>query len=147
MILIILCFLLFPPVVMAGEITHEESIAFGSILLYPTGDTIRIDARSGPNTPSADKSGIIGGKSGKITMTATAYEHVDIGYPASVILRNGSEQITVNNIGKYSQYTSTGVDIAANNSVDIHIGGEMILQANEVPGNYTGEMTINVHFE
>ncbi len=143
---LVVTFLNTPAVVLAGEVDQIVPISFGTILLHPMGDTVVINANSGSAEPAGVRSEVIGGRSGKITLSSTASEHADIIYPASVTLDDGTNQIIIEDIRAYSQYSSTGVDVDANTSVEINIGGTLKLSSGEVPGSYKGTMVISIIF-
>lgn len=144
-VLLLLCILPLPLV--AGEIVSVVPLRFGAIDLNPAGDTVIIGAEHGASAPLAGRSVITGGSSGRITLRSADVEHAEILFPATVVLAKGGEQIVLRNMDIRSQYQGVGVDLPGGNiSVDVHVGGELVLQGNEQPGTYSGDLLIEVNF-
>lgn len=139
--------LLLPLPLVAGEIVSVAPLGFGVIDLNPAGDTVVIAAEHGAATPMAARSVVTGGGSGRITLRSTDVEHVELLFPATVSLFKGGEQIVLRNMDLRSQYQGVGVDLPGGNiSVDVHVGGELVLQGNEQPGLYSGDLLIELNF-
>ncbi len=140
--------LLFLPLPLgAGEIVSVAPLRFGAIDLNPAGDSVIIAAELGASTPTAARSVVTGGGSGKITLRSTDVEHVEILFPATVALLKGGEQIVLRNMDIHSQYQGVGVDLPGGNvPVDVHVGGELVFQGNEQPGQYSGDLLIELNF-
>lgn len=121
---------------------------FGTIFSHPDGDIIIIDASDGPATPEAMRSHVEGGQSGTISFTSdTGGEMVQIDYPSTVILSDGTRSITIKNIPEHSQYNDTDLLLKNGDRVDAAIGGKLILTAKEAAGKYSGTMTIGIIFK
>lgn len=106
-----------------------------------------ISAEHGQSVPASSRSVITGGGSGRITLRSEDVEHVEILFPAAVSLFNGGEQVELRNMDIRSQYQGVGVDLPGGNiPVDVHVGGELILQGNERPGQYSGDLLIELNF-
>jgi len=132
----------------AGEVSSVDAMQFGTIFSNPGGDTIVIDASGGSAEPEAGRSHVEGGQSGTISFYAdTDGELVQIDYPSSVTLSDGSHTITIQNIPDNSQYSDTDLQLKNGDTVDAAIGGELVLTAKEAPGNYSGTMTIQLIFK
>ena len=130
--LFVLLFLPLPLV--AGEIVSVTPLRFGAI-------------EHGQSVPASSRSVITGGGSGRITLRSEDVEHVEILFPAAVSLFNGGEQVELRNMDIRSQYQGVGVDLPGGNiPVDVHVGGELILQGNERPGQYSGDLLIELNF-
>lgn len=143
--LLLLCALPLPLV--AGEIVNVAPLRFGAIDLNPAGDTVIIGAEHGASLPMASRSVVTGGSSGRITLRSADVEHVEILFPATVLLFKGGEQIVLRNMDIRSQYHGVGVDLPGGNiAVDVHVGGELVLLGNEQPGTYSGDLLIEVNF-
>lgn len=133
--------------VRAGEVLQVTPFGFGTIDLHPGGDTIVIAAENGSAAPLAGRSTVTGGTSGMITLTSTDAEHVEIVYPETVVLTSGGRQLTIRDIAAHSQYAGTGVDLLGGNiQVNVHVGGSLTLSGNEVAGNYSGSMLIEINY-
>lgn len=143
---LLIIFLTTPSVIIAGEVEQIDPISFGAILLHPMGDTVVINAGSGSAVPLAIKSEVLGGGSGKITLSSTELEHADLVYPTSVVLVDGAKEIVIEDIRPYSQYSATGVDIDANKAVEINVGGKIKLGPDAMEGSYKGTMVILINF-
>lgn len=144
---ILLGLLFTSPATMAGEVSQVNPIAIGTIDLHPAGDTVIIDAQSGPASPQVNRSLVTGGSSGLITLTSADAEHVDIIYPSSVVLSDGSHNLTFTNIPSYSEYDTGGVDLPGGNvSVDVSVGGKLVLPGDTILGSYSGSMNIVLNF-
>ena len=106
-----------------------------------------IGAEHGQATPMASRSLVTGGGSGRITLRSADVEHAEILFPATVALTKGGEQIVLRNMDIRSQYQGVGVDLPGGNiAVDVHVGGELVLQGNESPGLYSGDLLIELNF-
>ena len=131
----------------AAEATLAAPIDFGSIELNPGGDTIVIAAEHGHATPTASRSVITGGGSGRIRLTSADVEHVEILYPDSLVLTAGGRQVVLTDIGPHSQHNGTGVDLLGGGvPVDVHVGGRLDLRNDGSPGNYSGTMSLQFNF-
>ncbi len=131
----------------SAEVTLIEPISFGTIDFHPGGDTIRIAAASGPVKPDSDRSIVTGGKSGLIRIVSDNIEHVDIIYPSSITLSNGSSTLVLDGINSNSEYSSGGVDtLGSGLPLDVSIGGELVLSGDEMDGSYSGSMTITLNY-
>ncbi len=144
----LLTFLLFTsPSILAGEVSQVTPVSIGTLDLHPAGDTIIIAAENGPASPLSTRSLVTGGGSGLITLTSTVVEHVDITYPESAILSKGAHTITVIDISSHSEYNATGVDLPGGGvSVEVSIGGKIVLPRDVVYGSYSGTMSIQLNF-
>lgn len=138
---------LLPLPLVAGEIVSVIPLRFGAIDLNPAGDTVIIAAEHGASIPMAGRSVVTGGSSGRITLRSADVEHVEILFPAMVWLSKGGERIVLRNMDIHSQYQGVGVDLPGGNvPVDVHVGGELVLLGNEQPGQYSGELLIELNF-
>lgn len=132
---------------LCGEVVSVSSVNFGTIDLFPGGDSIIIDARNGPALPAATRSVITGGGSGKISLTSDIVESVSISYPPSVSLSNGTQQIIVDQIATYSEYSGTPLNFAGDGSVvGVDVGGRLQLTGGEIYSGYSGTMVIGLNF-
>ena len=133
---------------LAGETVDTAVISFGSIDLHPAGDTVVIDAANGAASPQPSGNSLVtGGRSGKISLRSDDAEHVDLIYPSSVELSDGTRALVLSEIPENSQYTDVGVDLPGGGAtVDIHIGGKLFLPADTTHGTYSGSMTIILNF-
>ncbi|MBL4902561.1 MAG: DUF4402 domain-containing protein [Desulfocapsa sp.] len=132
---------------LAGEVSQVTPIDLGIIDLHPSGDTIIIAAENGPVLATCSRSLITGSHSGRLLLTSTEAEHVDITYPLSATLSDGTRILSITDIPSHSQYNLTGVDLPGGGAtVTISIGGKLILPGNTVYGNYSGSMTIQLNF-
>jgi len=129
---------------LAGVVTHFVPPYFGEIDLHPGGDTIVIAAQNGPALPSAGRSVVTGGGSGRLILTSSDAEQVQVLYPESITLTHGGQSITMRGIPALSQQTATLP--GGNVQREIHIGGSLALQGNENRGTYNGSMTIQINF-
>ncbi len=133
---------------LSGEVSDVEAMRFGTIFSHPDGDVIIIDASDGPATPEAARSHVEGGRSGAISFISDIDgEMVQIDYPSTVTLSDGSHSITIQNIPERSQYSDSDLALKNGETVDAAIGGELILTAKEVPANYSGRMNIQLIFK
>lgn len=131
----------------AGEIVSVTPLDFGVIDLNPGGETVVVAAALGQSSPTASRSVVTGGGSGRIVLRSENVEHVEILFPAMVTLSRGGEQIVLRNMDIHSQYHGTGVDLLGGNiPVDVHVGGELVLQGNERAGLYSGDLLIELNF-
>ncbi len=134
--------------------TVTTHLDFGSIDLDPdpAGDTITINAASGPASPVATGASVItGGTSGLITITSSVVMHVDVTYPATnVTLTSGSNTLTLTpaNIISNSMYPDSGpgTDTDGSNALLIHVGGVIVIPQGQASGTYTGSMTITINY-
>lgn len=137
---------------LAGVVIQETPIAFGTIDLHPSGDTIVIAAEFDPvPSPSATRSVVTGAHSGLITLAASSTEevHVDISCPDSVILSQaGGAQLTLRDIHKHSQCNDSGIVLLQGDPpVRIRLGGELVLRGRETSGDYSGAVPILLNYE
>jgi len=131
----------------AATVSSVQDISFGSIDLHPGGDTVTIAASSGPGSPISTQSMVIGGSSGRITISSQTVEHVDIIYPPTVTLQNGVHTITVDNLDNNSQYSVGGTDTLGNGiPLQINVGGRLSIPSGQAQGAYSGPMTITLNF-
>jgi len=142
--------LLFILSVCNARAADTTAMNFGAIELHPGGDTITIAAENGPTSASSIRSYVSpDSRSGAITLQASEGndEHVDIAYPDEVHLTCGSHQLTVSNIPSHSQYATTTLLLPGNgSSIDVSVGGELTLQGDETPCNYSGPLLITLHY-
>lgn len=132
---------------LAGEVSRVTPITIGTVDLHPKGDTVVIAAENGPASPVSSRSVVTGGSSGLITLTSTLAEHVDIIYPSSVILSSGGHIIRITDISSHSEYNATGIDLPGGGiSVEVSIGGKIVLPGDVFHGNYSGSITIQLNF-
>lgn len=130
-----------------GEVISISSFSFGNIDMFPGGDDIIIDASAGPAIPTANRSVITGGGSGKIVITSDVVESVDIDYPTSIMLSDGDHLLKVDKISEYSEYSSSLINFIGDGSnVEVSVGGRLHLQGNEIINTYTGSMIISINF-
>ena len=122
---------------------------FGQIALHPGGDTIIINASNGPSTAIASRSHIEASYSGYIDFTSTdPGEYVIVNYPDSVILSDGSMNITISNIQAYSQLNNVRTELPGGGAiVRFSIGGELTLVGNENESTYSGTINVLVSFD
>ncbi len=128
----------------AGVVAQVLSPYFGEIDLHPGGDTIVIAAQNGPTVPSAGRSAVTGGSSGRITLTSTVAEHVEVLYPDSVTLNYKGHSLTIRGIPALSQKSADlpGAGVRR----DLSVGGSLSLRGDENRGNYSGSMAIQLNF-
>jgi len=138
---------------LAAEVLRTAPPRFGTIDLHPGGDLIRIDARNGTAVAQSihptHRSIITGSRSGllRIISDSNAEEHVDIIFQNAILLTGPGSTISIKAIDTYSQYSSGGVDIPAGGYADISIGGEIELTGEESNGQYSGNLSITLHFQ
>lgn len=133
--------------ILAGEVSQVTPVSIGTVDLHPAGDAVVIAAENGSTVPVSGRSLVTGGGSGLIILTSTLAEHVDITYPLSATLSNGAHTITVIDISSHSEYNATGVDLPGGGiSVEVSIGGKIILPADVVYGSYNGTMSVQLNF-
>ena len=134
------------PAALSGTVDQVIPINFGSIDLHPGGDTITIDARNGSASPQGSHSVVTGGSSGRITITSSGSEQATVTYPSSIQLNDTTHFITIDNIGTYSQYNGSIIDLSTPQTINIHMGGQLHLPSDTVHNNYHGFMVINITF-
>ena len=131
----------------AAEVSSIQEISFGGIDLHPAGDTITIAANGGPAAPTAIRSIVVGGGSGKITITSPMVEHVDIIYPPAAPLFHGADFIVLDGIDVNSQYNAGGADtLGGGLPLEISVGGKITVPAGTTSGSYSGNLTILLNF-
>ncbi len=148
-LLIFILTLFLPGQVLGAGAVVSQSLSFGTIDLHPAGDTITIAAGAGAavSVSTTGKSIVTSGYSGLITVTSLAIEHVDIIYPASVIMASGPHTIEIVSIGVNSQYNIGGTDtLGSNIPLTISVGGSINIPGGQVNGSYTALMTILLNY-
>lgn len=137
-----------PVNVLGADAVVSQSLSFGTIDLNPGGDTITIDASTGPATPIANSNSVvIGGRNGLITVTSLIIEHVDIIYPVSVNLVSGSNVITITAIDINSQYRAGGADtLGGGIPLTIRVGGKIVIPSGQANGSYSAQIPIILNF-
>ena len=140
--------LVFPVNGIAASAVVNQSVSFGTIDLYPAGDTITIAAAAGPAVPvAASNSVVTGGNSGLITVTSGSVEHVDIIYPVSVTMASGPNHIQLVSIDINSQYRVGGADtLGGGIPLIISVGGVITLVPGQANGSYTALIPIILNY-
>jgi hypothetical protein len=143
------CFLsslFFVSPLLAGEVLDVIGLDFGAVDFIPRSFEVVIDAKNGQVTPEARNAVVTGGRSGKITVRSDTDAQVLVEYPDSVRLRSSGESIVVSGVQAYSQFHSQFVELDANISQDIHVGGKLMLGGYEEEGTYSGILRVNLTF-
>ena len=128
----------------AGVVIQVVPPYFGEIDLYPGGDTVTIAAQHGPAVPSAGRSVVTGGGSGRIILSSAEAEQVEVVYPDSLTLTRGADSLTVRGIPALSQ--NHVVLPGGGARVELSIGGHLELRGTERQGDYHGTMTLQINF-
>ena len=123
-----------------------QPISFGNIIASPTGDTVEINARSGPATPAVVTFGntiVSGGQSGLIRVVADmAGQTITFLYPATVTLSGGSDTMTLDGIAARSMEVQVSPGAG---DVDFHMGGLLHIGVGQDGASYTGTITIDIN--
>jgi hypothetical protein len=136
------------------EASVIDHLTFGDIVLDPEGDTISLDASDGSNTATATaNSSIENSQCGRIQVTSPIPVEVSVTYPSTPVdLSGDGGTIQLTNIASNSQYSSSEDDnngVISNDSggsLDIHVGGEIVLDEPMDEGTYSGPMPIIVEY-
>ena len=128
-----------------GVVSQVIGLHFGHIDLHPAGDTITIAAQDGPtDKPTANRSLVSGGGSGRISITSSEPCLVEVTFPREVLLISAGHTVTVHGFSSLSQTTAElpGGGVRR----DLSIGGRLELPGHARRGAYRGTMTLQTHF-
>lgn len=128
-----------------GVVSQVIGLDFGHVDLHPAGDTITIAAQDGPtDKPTANRSLVSGGGSGRISITSNEPCLVEVTYPGEVLLTSRGRTVTVRGFSSLSQ---TAAELPGGGvRRDLSIGGSLDLPGHAGQGAYSGTLTLQIHF-
>lgn len=130
----------------AFTISTISEIDFGSITASPKGDFIQIDSSSSQGVPVVITGGITsvsGGSGARLMFTPDqAGQIVDINYPVSFTITNGSDTMTISQIP-----INSSPDFVTPNAspIEFYMGGVMEVKNTQQTGSYSGSMIVTIN--
>lgn len=135
--------------------TVTTEMDFGSVEILPAGDTITIAAGTTDGSggtaavPVATGTSVVtGGTSGLITISSPIALDINVTYPPSVDLTDGTTTVALSAIDANSGGGTTDGTVSHLATVDtlIHVGGVIVFGLNATTGDYSGSIPITISY-
>lgn len=130
-------------VVAALSVTEVEELNFGSVATSPVAGTVTVATDGNRNCGGGVT--CIGGtpQAAEVLIQGTAGQGIDITLPASTLVSNGGENMTVDNFTA----TTLSTTLDGSGNATISIGGVLNVSPSQDTGSYTGVMTVTANYQ